>query len=304
MGHSDHRCQTVEKMASEHRKMLMGVVAPLATISDNLLKAKDTINSTKANVQAQGSEIKFRIDKRYAEQLAELNQSYQQLKEKVQAAVLRKETALTAQLEKIGLAHDKVTELQKSIVGSSNHQILMETKHETENQVKKVTESYGELNLQPIELDTMSFYPSNTPFTLLGKLYTDTNPSEIMLPKYIFQNKAVQFKISTKRDDRQYRNEGDDLVSVELKSSTGSTTVGAVRDVGDGSYMASFVAEQIGEAKLVVSINGQQIKGSPFILKVTNNYYEAIDKPTKTIENKKMGQCWGVAFGKKGVWGV
>jgi len=36
-----------------------------------------------------------------------------------------------------------------------------------------------------------------------------------------------------------------------------------------------------------MSINGQQIKGSPFTLRVANNYYEAIDKPTKTIETKQ-----------------
>ena len=67
----------------------------------------------------------------------------------------------------------------------------MKRKHEKENQVRKITESYAELNLQPIELDTIRFYPSNMPFTLLRKLCTDTNPFKIILPKYIFQGCTV-----------------------------------------------------------------------------------------------------------------
>ncbi|XP_065908000.1 E3 ubiquitin-protein ligase TRIM71-like [Dysidea avara] len=151
----------------------------------------------------------------------------------------------------------------------------------------------------------MGFDPSNTPFTSLGKLFTDTNPSEIKhLPKSIFQNKAVELRILAKKNDGQHCKEGGDLVLVELKAPTGNTTVGKVRDVGDGSYVALLVAAQVGEAMLTVSINGQRIKGSPFPIKITNNYYQAIDKPTKIIEYEKLGQCWGVGFGDKGVWGV
>jgi len=190
--HGDHQCQTVEKMASEHRKMLMDVVAPLDTISDDLQRAKDKISNTKAKVQTQGNQINRKIDKRCAEQLAEVKKSHQQLKEIVQDTILKKKTALTAQLDQIQLAHDRVTELKKSIVKSSNHKILMKRKQETESQVKEVSENYAQLNLQPIESDTMTLY----------------------------------------------------------------------------------------------------------------HFYQAIEKPTKTIKINSLGQCWGIAFGEKGVWGV
>ena len=39
-----------------------------------------------------------------------------------------------------------------------------------------------------------------------------------------------------------------------------------MRDNEDGSYLAARVAQQVGEVKLSVSINGQQIKGSPIDL--------------------------------------
>ena len=71
----------------------------------------------------------------------------------------------------------------------------------------------------------------------------------------------------------------------------------------DGIYMASFVvAEQVGEVKLSVAINEEQIKGSPFSIVVGRNY-QAIDKPSKIVNNDgSMGGSWGVAFGRKGLW--
>ena len=67
---------------------------------------------------------------------------------------------------------------------------------------------------------------------------------------------------------------------VQLKSFTGDVTAGEVRDNNDGSYMASFVAEQVGEAKLSVAINGEQIKGSPYSIVVCMDY-ECISADSK-----------------------
>ena len=68
--------------------------------------------------------------------------------------------------------------------------------------------------------------------------------------------------------------------------------------------MASFVANQIGEVKLSVTIKGQQIKGSPFSIKV-HGEYTAIDKPSKVVnEGGRMGAPCGIAFGRDGMYAV
>ena len=93
-------------------------------------------------------------------------------------------------------------------------------------------------------------------------------------------------------------------MSVQLKSFTGDITAGEVKDNKDSSYMASFVTEQVGEAKVLVCINGEQIKGSPYSIVVSRNY-QAIDKPSKIMNNNgSMGNPWGVAFGRNGLWAV
>jgi len=77
-----------------------------------------------------------------------------------------------------------------------------------------------------------------------------------------------------------------------------------VRDKNDGSYMGCFVAEQVGEIKLSISINGEQIKGSPYSIVVQCDYTR-VGKPSKIVNNDgNMGQPWGIAFGKNGMWAV
>ena len=67
--------------------------------------------------------------------------------------------------------------------------------------------------------------------------------------------------------------------------------------------MASFVPQQVGEVKLSVFVNGEQIKGSPYSVMVRD--YTSVNKPTKIVNNDgNMGQLWGIAFGKKGMWAV
>jgi len=77
-------------------------------------------------------------------------------------------------------------------------------------------------------------------------------------------------------------------------------TVGEVRDNNDGSYEASLVGEQVGEAYLYVSINGQEIRGSPYSIV---RRHGALKLPSQIVDiNRNMGQPWGVAICSNGIW--
>ena len=91
---------------------------------------------------------------------------------------------------------------------------------------------------------------------------------------------------------------------MELQSSSGIVTIAVVRDNKDGSYVALFVPEQVGKANLSVSLNGQKIKGSPYGMVVCKNY-RSVHVANKTVCNiSGMGQPWGIAFGRNGIWAV
>ena len=51
-------------------------------------------------------------------------------------------------------------------------------------------------------------------------------------------------------------------------------------------------------------MKGQQIKGSPFNVKV-HGKCTTIDKPSKVVnEGGRMGEPRGIAFGRDGMWAV
>ena len=89
-------------------------------------------------------------------------------------------------------------------------------------------------------------------------------------------------------------------MSVKLGGANDTTQV---RDNNDGSYMASFVPQQVGEVELLVFVNGQQIKRSPYSVMVRD--YTSVNKPSKILNNDgNMGEPWGIAFAKNGMWAL
>ena len=174
---------------------------------------------------------------------------------------------------------------------------------DVEDQLKKVSDQHKNLNTQPVESYTMAFNPSKEPCVQLGHL-SDLTAEVHLMPKYAFVNKEVKIHILSKDGKGQNYPRGGSKVVVELQSSIGGITVGKIFDNNDGSYVASLVPEQVGDAKIVVSINGEQIKERSYSIVVARNY-QAIDKPSKIVNiNGSMGQPWGVAFGRNGLWAV
>ena len=153
----------------------------------------------------------------------------------------------------------------------------------------------------------MDFVPTKESFPVFGYLFAYANPhiSEIAnLPKCTVVGKKVEFAIIAKDINGDCCVKGSSQVFVELKSLTGHVTAREVKDNNDGSYTASFVAVQAGEVKLSVSINGEQIKGSPYNIVVVRNY-QPIRYTSKMLNNNgSMYHPLGVAFKGNELWAV
>ena len=75
-----------------------------------------------------------------------------------------------------------------------------------------------------------------------------------------------------------------------------------VLDKNNGSYIISFVAQQVGEMKLSVFVNGQPIKGNPLTIMVKENPV----MPRKIITNHydNFDQLMGIACSSDSTWAV
>ena len=308
--HVGHTHDIVEKTASEHRNMLMKTIAPVEEMSENLSKAEANIVSSQEKIKEQATEIDQEIDKCYVEQLNQLNKHHRELKKQLRGAVSQKEDALNKQLKYVTSLQDEIKDIKKLREGlekTSDHKVLSTKKQDMEIHVQKVSEWYKNVNREPVEYDNFEFVPAESYSFLLGHLFTFANPhtSEVInLPGIAYCGHKVEFKIIAKDSKGKNCTKGGSQVCVQLKSFTGDVTAGEVRDNNDGSYMATFVAEQVGEAKLSVAINGEQIKGSPYSIVVGRNY-QSIDKPSKIVNaNGNMTNPEGIAFSKDGMWAV
>ena len=294
--HVGYTHDIVKKTASEHRNMLIKIIAPVEEMSENLSKAEVNIVSTQEKIKEQANEIDQEIDKCYVEQLQELNKHHKQLKKQLRDAVSQKEEALKEQLKDVTSLQDEIKDikkLQEGLEKTTDHKILTTEKQETEIHMQKVSEQYKNVNREPVEYDNFEFVPAESYSFLLGHLFTFANPhtSEVInLPGIAYCGHKVEFKVIAKDSKGKNCTKGGSQVCVQLKSFTGDVTAGEVMDNNDGSCMASCVAEQVGEAKLSVAINGEQIKGSPYSIVVGRNY-QAIDKPSKIMDNNgSMGE--------------
>ena len=306
--HIGHNHDTVKKMATKHRNELKKVTAPVDEMIRDLSEAHDNIDKMGKKIRGQGDEVDKKIDQHYDELVQKLMKQKEQLKQQAHDAVSQKEKALRVQLEEVEYAQAEVLSMKelKDAIEKSSDQEALSAKKQVIDRMQQITDKFNKLNTDPLQAATMEFVPSKESFPQFGQLFTHIDPGAcevVHLPNHITVGEELKFSIITKYRNGSRCSIGRSEVSVQLECNTGEVRSAQVSDNNDGSYMASFVAQQVGEVKLSVSINGQQIKGSPYSLVVHD--YTRVSKPRKVINNDgNMGQAWGIAFDKNGMWAV
>ena len=257
-------------------------------------------------IRRQSDEVDKKIDQHYDELIEKLMRQKDQLKQRAHDAVSQKEKALRAQLGEVEYAQAEVLSMKelKDAIEKSCDQEALSAKKQVIDRMQQITDKFNKLNTDPVQSATMEFVPSKESFPQFGQLFTHIDPGVcevVNLPNHIPVGKELKFSIITKYRNGSQCSIGGSEVSVQLECNTGEVRSAQVKDNNDGSYMASLVAQQVGEVKLSVSINGQQIKGIPYSL----CDYNRVGKPSKIVNNDgNMGNLCGVAFSKNGMWAV
>ena len=98
---------------------------------------------------------------------------------------------------------------------------------------------------------------------------------EVDLPQHVLVGK-VEFRVFTRDRSNHLCHKEWSKIVIQAQPNEGDVTP---VDNKDGSYSASFVANQVGEVKVSVTIKGQQIKGSPFNVRYTENTIQLTNLP-------------------------
>ena len=312
--HNGHKHNTVKKMANKHRAEMDKIIERVDIMIAELSKAHHKVTATREKIQIQATKVDQQIDDYYDRLQRRLQQQREELKKELQEVSIHKKKAVSLQLEQIEQNQaqlESMKELNNDVKSGSDQEALFMKKQVTED-VKRLTDCYKELKMEPVESANMQFIPVEQYQNYLPQFanvsYGDADPlksvAENILP-VVCSNKDIKFTIVTKNAQGHVCSKGGSKVIAQAQSSTTGVVVPvAIRDNQDGSYEACFVAKQTGEVMLSVIINGRHIKGSPYSVSVHRNYL-ALDVPSKVVnDGGRMGKPWGIAFGKDGMWAV
>ena len=311
--HLKHDHDTVKKMATKHRKQLDKIMEPVEKMIEGLSVARKKVSNMRNKIGVQADDIDKEIDRYYEELHRRLQQQRDELKKELHEACRQKNKEVILQLEQMEHTQaqlQSIKELNGAMKNGSDQEALL-MKKQVVDDVKRISDNYNKLDTQPVHSATMEFVPvekHTISIPRFGHLsYDDVCPvncEALGIPKITSKGDKVKFKIATKNQSNLLCQKGGSKVVIHAQSSRGNVTPVEIVDNRDGSYSASFVANQVGEVKLSISIKGQQIKGSPFNVKV-HGKYTTIDKPSKVVnEGGRMGEPWGIAFGRDGTWAV
>ena len=222
----------------------------------------------------------------------------------------QKKKAVSLQLEQLEYTQaqlESVKELNDAVTNGSDQEALF-AKKQVSNDIKKVTECYNKLDTNTFELATIEFVPAKeykTSFPQFSELYDGSPvPDNCEVTLQLLVGNRIGFKIIAKDHNNAHCSKGGSHIIAQVQPSRGDVVPVEVKDNKDGSYSASFVTKQVGEAKLSITIGGEHIKGSPCNIMVCQDY-ESIDKPIKIVDNcGSMGKPWAIAFGMDGVWAI
>ena len=310
--HLKHDHDTVKKMATKHRKELDKIMEPVEKMIEGLSVARKKVSNTRDKIGAQADDIDKEIDRYYEELHRRLQQQRDELKKELHEACRQKKKEVTLQLEQMEQTQaelESIKELNVVIKNQSEHEVML-MKKQVVDDVKRISDSYNKLDTQPVQSATMEFVPVEEYRKVMpqfGQLSDDDDVCplncEANLPQYVFEGE-VKFLVVTRDKSSHLCYKGGNKVVIQAQSSRGDIIPVEVKDNKDSSHSASFVANHVREVKLSVTIKGQQIKDSPFNVKV-HGKYTILDKPSKVVnEDGRIGRSWGIAFGRNGMWAV
>ena len=312
--HSGHVHNSVKKMANKHRKELEKIMEPVEKMIVDLSALCQQVKAAGEDVGSQTTKIHQQIDSYYEELHQQLQQQREEQKRKLQERSTQKKKAISLQLEQLEYTQaqlESVKELNDAVTNGSDQEALF-AKKQVSNDVKRLTESYKKLDSDPVEMPTIEFVPVKEYKDLFPQFsgifdVEDAYPPNCEvkdIPLHPLVRNKIDFKIITKNRNNAQCSKGGCHIIAQVQPRKGDVVPVEVKDNKDGSYSASFVTEQVGKAKLSVTIEGEHIKGSPYSVMMGQDY-KSIDKPIKIINDRgNMGCPWAIAFGRDGVWAV
>ena len=303
--HSGHHYGTVDQMTAKQNDEIKQMNVTLEVIAKAITVAHENVDKLIRN-----QSVEFdKIDQHCDEQVRKLMEQKEQAKAQIREQMAKKEKAFVAQQTELEVIQKEVHSIRKlsemlekscgkeiSAEMKKQKQVIGECIQQVDAKWRKISSQLtqiGNTSVPAVELTPFNqsvFNPANCEFLFLKNLYIGRAVTATLCMKDSQGNLCVHC--------------GNIDVHVELVALTGKIVHAKVEDNYDGSYKVTFTPQHIGKAKLMVSINDQQVKGSPYNVTVYHNYTHAHIQKLNISALDDSQQLWGIAVGRHGIWAV
>ena len=239
----------------------------------NRLGLSSQPNRTETASLNKGEDINKEIDLYYEEAFQKLLKQKEQVKQQVHDTVLQKVKAVTMQLKEVTDMQIRIlnTKRIRDSLQEDSYREILSVKDHLVSTVKTLTERCKEIGTKPIESANVEVTPVNDPLPQIVKHVTTIDSLSFEVNNFsssIQQGQMAMLEITAKDSKGDYYSRGGCKVAVEFNPMTSLRETISVTTIDDhdGTYMIRFVAQQVGEIKLSVFMNGHEITESPLQL--------------------------------------
>ena len=295
--HRDHRYEFVKVAAPEIKEKLIQQLNPLRESSGNMRCAMEGIQTTISEVEGQGEAVTKQIKTSHAQLRKIIDNHEQELIVKVATTVEQKSRHLSEQREGLSLACavvESVIDYTEHCVEHSADDEIMCMHTEIQSRINREIEEQQKegKDLEPVEEvdlgvvncdeDLKLLCQTKAKIVQLGIQYNITDDGL----KSASVNETSQFEGSISLSNGMPVKRSH-VVTCNLRSlSNGSTTKCEVGAIGGNRYRIQYTPTVRGRHELIVTVNGQEVAGSPFPVFVSI-HPTLLGKPVRVITGVK-----------------
>ncbi len=297
--HRDHKFQFSKLEAPAIKESLLEALAPFQEITTKLSNAVKDVCTTKHEVEAQSASILGSIETSFQRLFDILERRKKELEEEVSEKVHDKVKKLSAQEKELSLDIAKVhsiVEYTERFIGHCSDNEVMSMHTDIRRQIKREIEEHRKSgrSLEPVEEadvgvevrceeELQQLYQTKAKVTQLG-----VDPAWCIVSGEGAESAEVhqtaEVTLTTRLSNNKTTRRSTEVVS-ELKSLyNGSVMKCNVDQSGPGEYRIQYTPTVRGRHELTVSVDGQQVAGSPFPVFVSISPTQ-LGKPVKVWVN-------------------
>ena len=267
--HSKHECEYFEKVAQQEMEDLRASLGNCEGTLSSLDVAIAKCNQTMQKVETRKTEVDTAINN-------SLEQVRKALLAQNEGIRSRKIMGLKAQVNELQRIRDGLSHAFTMITAAKDHSPVQQlsTKKALAERAAELKKGFEGSKLVPSESDTFTTSISNSDTIsqmislgcVSGGAHAASSTCDVSyVPRAVVGKQCTVKVVGKDREGKRYSQGGDNIeAKLILKHSQDPAIQGVITDHGDGSYSVSITAQSAGEHELHVTIDNNDIRGSPF----------------------------------------